>query len=63
LQTKACEKFESISARAKDELSGFKKRRVSAFKKSLIEMAELEVKHSKAQYDFLRASLLQLQEI
>ncbi|CAO1425012.1 unnamed protein product [Diamesa serratosioi] len=63
LQTKACEKFEAMSARGKEELMGFRKRRVSAFKKSLIELAELEVKHAKTQYDFLRQSLLQLQEV
>lgn len=57
LQTKACEKFESMSARGKEELMSFRKRRVVAFRKSLIELAELEVKHAKTQYDFLRQSL------
>lgn len=67
LQTKACEKFEAMSARGKEELMSFRKRRVAAFKKSLIELAELEVKHAKTQYDFLRQSLedslLKLQDI
>lgn len=57
LQTKACEKFEAMSARGKEELMSFRKRRVVAFRKSLIELAELEVKHAKTQYDFLRSSL------
>lgn len=35
----------------------FRKRRVTAFKKSLIELAELEIKHAKAQHDFLKISL------
>ncbi|XP_058456428.1 sorting nexin-32 isoform X1 [Malaya genurostris] len=61
-QTQACEKFESMSARGKEELISFKKRRVAAFKKSLIELAELEMKHAKSQYEFLRQSLLSLQE-
>lgn len=65
-QTKACEKFEAMSARGKEELMSFRKRRVSAFKKSLVEMAELEIKHARTQYDFLKASLdeslLKLQE-
>lgn len=30
---------------------------------SLIELAELEMKHAKTQYEFLRQSLLALQEI
>lgn len=56
-----------MSARGKEELMSFRKRRVAAFKKSLIELAELEVKHAKAQHDFLKASLddnlLKLNEI
>jgi sorting nexin-5/6/32 len=56
-----------MSARGKEELMSFRKRRVAAFKKSLIELAELEVKHAKTQYDFLRQSLedslLKLQDI
>ncbi|XP_063700201.1 sorting nexin-6 isoform X3 [Culicoides brevitarsis] len=62
-QTLACEKFESMSSRGKHELVSFKTRRVGAFKKSLVELAELEVKHAKAQYDFLRNSLIALKEL
>lgn len=62
-QTEACEKFEAMSARGKQELVGFRVRRVAAFKKSLVELAELEVKHAKSQYEFLRQSLISLQEI
>jgi len=62
-QTAACEKFESMSGRAKQELVSFRARRVNAFKKSLVELAELEVKHAKTSYDFLRQSLLALQDI
>lgn len=62
-QAQACEKFESMSARGKEELIGFRDRCVAAFKKSLIELAELEVKHAKSQYEFLRVSLLGLQEL
>ncbi|ETN58702.1 sorting nexin [Anopheles darlingi] len=62
-QTHACEKFESMSARGKEELVSFRLRRVAAFKKSLTELAELEIKHAKAQYDLLRQSLLSLQEL
>uniref|UniRef100_A0A336M9Q2 CSON014044 protein n=1 Tax=Culicoides sonorensis TaxID=179676 RepID=A0A336M9Q2_CULSO len=62
-QTAACEKFESMSSRGKHELVSFKTRRVGAFKKALVELAELEVKHAKAQYDFLRNSLIALKEL
>lgn len=61
-QTQACEKFESMSGRGKEELVSFRLRRVAAFKKSLIELAELEIKHAKAQYEHLRQSLLSLQD-
>lgn len=46
-QQEACDKFEAMSAKAKEELMDFKKRRVSAFKKNLIDVTELEIKHSK----------------
>lgn len=46
-QQEACEKFEAISSKAKEELTDFKKRRVVAFRKNLIDLAELEVKHAK----------------
>lgn len=46
-QQQACEKFENISKLAKQELTDFKKRRVVAFKKYLVEMSELEIKHAK----------------
>ncbi|KAM8716994.1 hypothetical protein ACLKA7_003804 [Drosophila subpalustris] len=62
-QAEACEKFESMSACGKEELIGFRNRRVAAFKKSLVELAELEIKHAKNQYDYLRQSLLALKEI
>lgn len=71
-QTEACEKFEGISALAKQgkrlkesesdhlfantfllvkhlfaELTDFKKRRVVAFRKYLVDMTELQIKHAK----------------
>ncbi|XP_005175124.2 sorting nexin-32 isoform X1 [Musca domestica] len=62
-QAEACEKFETMSACGKEELVSFRNRRVQAFKKSLIELAELEIKHAKNQYEYLRQSLLALKEI
>ncbi|XP_055917601.1 sorting nexin-6 isoform X2 [Eupeodes corollae] len=62
-QAEACEKFESISACGKEELVSFRNRRVAAFKKGLVELSELEIKHAKAQYEFLRQSLNALKEL
>ncbi|KHN86663.1 Serine/threonine-protein kinase OSR1 [Toxocara canis] len=46
-QSEACKKFEEISEVAKGELQDLKKRRLAAFKKNLIDLADLEVKHAK----------------
>ncbi|KAL3276892.1 hypothetical protein HHI36_012263 [Cryptolaemus montrouzieri] len=62
-QSAACEQFEAISAQAKEELLDFKTRRLHAFRKSLIELAELEIKHARTQQDQLRKSLTYLKEL
>lgn len=41
------EKFEALSEIGKLELTEFKGRRVTAFRKHLIELGELQLKHSK----------------
>ena len=41
------DKFDKLSETGKGELTEFKGRRVSAFRKNLIELGELQVKHSK----------------
>ncbi|XP_054678850.1 sorting nexin-5 isoform X3 [Grus americana] len=46
-QQDCCQKFEKISESAKQELMSFKQKRIAAFRKNLIEMAELEIKHAK----------------
>uniref|UniRef100_A0A1E1X5Y9 Sorting nexin n=1 Tax=Amblyomma aureolatum TaxID=187763 RepID=A0A1E1X5Y9_9ACAR len=56
-QQEACEKFESISKQAKQELTDFKTRRVSNFRKNLLELVELELKHAKAQVQLLKGSI------
>ncbi|XP_072032485.1 sorting nexin-6-like isoform X2 [Amphiura filiformis] len=61
-QQEACEKFEKLSEVAKGELSDFKARRVQAYRKHLTELAELELKHSKAQVQLLRSCIAQLKE-
>jgi len=60
-QVEACEKFENISKLAKQELMDFKTRRVVAFRKNLVELAELELKHSRAEVQLLKSCLSSLQ--
>lgn len=62
IQQQACQKFEAISKQAKQELQDFKTRRVSTFRKNLVELAELEVKHSKTQVQLLKSCLMSLHE-
>uniref|UniRef100_A0A8C0PEL2 Sorting nexin n=1 Tax=Canis lupus familiaris TaxID=9615 RepID=A0A8C0PEL2_CANLF len=46
-QQECCQKFEQLSESAKEELINFKRKRVAAFRKNLIEMSELEIKHAR----------------
>uniref|UniRef100_A0A3B4BA84 PX domain-containing protein n=1 Tax=Periophthalmus magnuspinnatus TaxID=409849 RepID=A0A3B4BA84_9GOBI len=46
-QQQCLQKFDKLSESGKKELTNFKGRRVVAFRKNLIEMAELEIKHAK----------------
>ncbi|XP_032735378.1 sorting nexin-32 isoform X1 [Lontra canadensis] len=50
-QQLCCQRFERLSDSAKQELMDFKSRRVSSFRKNLIELAELELKHAKQPLD------------
>lgn len=61
-QADACARFEQLSARAREELIDFRTRRVAAFRKSLIDLAELEMKHARAQQELFRKSLQVLRE-
>ena len=56
-QTEACARYEQISEKAKEELKTLRTRRVAAFQKSLTELAELELKHSKSHAQMLRSTL------
>jgi sorting nexin-5/6/32 len=62
LQQQSCQKFEHMSSKAKEELTDFKTRRVNAFKKNMVDLAELEVKHAKAQVQLLKNCLANLKE-
>ncbi|XP_028658656.1 sorting nexin-32-like [Erpetoichthys calabaricus] len=59
-QLVCCQKFEKLSDSAKQELIDFKVRRVAAFRKNLIELTELELKHAKASLLLLRNCLVSL---
>uniref|UniRef100_A0A673M771 Sorting nexin-6-like n=1 Tax=Sinocyclocheilus rhinocerous TaxID=307959 RepID=A0A673M771_9TELE len=56
-QQVCCQKFEKISESAKQELIDFKTRRVAAFRKNLVELAELELKHAKGNLQLLHSCL------
>ncbi|XP_067847542.1 sorting nexin-6 isoform X3 [Heptranchias perlo] len=59
-QQLCCQKFEKLSDSAKQELIDFKTRRVAAFRKNLVELAELELKHSKGHLQLLQSCLVAL---
>ncbi|XP_025024423.1 sorting nexin-5 isoform X1 [Python bivittatus] len=46
-QEECYQKFEKLSESAKQELNNFKGKRIAAFRKNLIEMTELEIRHAK----------------
>ncbi|XP_041105994.1 sorting nexin-5-like [Polyodon spathula] len=56
-QQLCCQKFEKLSESGKRELISFKGRRVVAFRKNLIEMAELEIKHAKSSVTLLQSCI------
>ncbi|KAK7104300.1 sorting nexin-6-like [Littorina saxatilis] len=61
-QETCCKKFEKISDVAKKEIAEFKTRRIAYFKKHMVEMVELELKHAKAQAQLLKNCISSLQE-
>ncbi|CAF2748166.1 unnamed protein product [Rotaria sp. Silwood2] len=56
-------KFETISEKAKDELNDFKNRRVQMFRKNLIELTELEIKHTKSQIQTIKSVIQQFEAL
>ncbi|KAK4336633.1 hypothetical protein RND71_043745 [Anisodus tanguticus] len=59
-QQEACEKFESISKLAKQELIELKARKVSAFRKNFIDFVELQIKDAK---DILLKPILRIRKL
>uniref|UniRef100_A0AAY4E779 PX domain-containing protein n=1 Tax=Denticeps clupeoides TaxID=299321 RepID=A0AAY4E779_9TELE len=56
-QRQCMQKFEKLSESGKKELTSFKGRRVVAFRKNLVEMAELEIKHAKNSVSLLQGCI------
>ncbi|CAH1793241.1 unnamed protein product [Owenia fusiformis] len=61
-QQTCCEKFEKISEQAKGELGDFKERRIQHFRKNFVDLAELEIKHAKAQVQLFKGLITQIKE-
>ncbi|KRZ71365.1 Sorting nexin-6 [Trichinella papuae] len=59
----ASKEYDTISEKAKQELEEYKVRRVAAFKKSLVELAELQHKHAKTQVHVLKSAIASLKEM
>ncbi|CAG0914273.1 unnamed protein product [Notodromas monacha] len=59
-QQEAKAAFEEITSKAREELAEFRRRRVSAFKKHLVDLADLELKHSRAHCQLIRNCLQSL---
>lgn len=61
--TQAKDKFEHITKTAKEEMKVFKKRRVAAFRKGLIQYAQCQIRQSRECYALMRQTLLALKEL
>ncbi|XP_041352719.1 sorting nexin-6-like isoform X2 [Gigantopelta aegis] len=61
-QEVSCKKFEKISETAKKELTEFKSRRITYFRKNLVDLAELQLKHAKAQVQLLKNCITALKD-
>nr|CAB3266466.1 sorting nexin-6 [Phallusia mammillata] len=57
------DKFEALSEVGKQELTEFKGRRVTAFRKNLIELGELQLKHSKAMVQVLKSCISTIEQM
>lgn len=58
-----CEKFESLSETAKAELTDFRSRRINHFRRNMTDLAELEIKHAKAQMQLLKNMIVALKDL
>ena len=58
-----CEKYESLSETAKSELTDFRGRRINHFRRNMGDLAELEIKHAKAQMQLLKNMIVALKDL
>ncbi|XP_051773492.1 sorting nexin-5 [Ctenopharyngodon idella] len=56
-QKQCLQRFDKLSESGRKELTSFKARRVVAFRKNLVEMTELEIKHAKNSVSLLQGSI------
>eukprot|EP00048_Salpingoeca_helianthica_P022224 m.17093 g.17093 ORF g.17093 m.17093 type:complete len:400 (-) comp7044_c0_seq1:180-1379(-) len=56
--TTAQGKYEAISKTAREELLIFKKRRVAAFRRGLVQLAQVEIRQAREQYDLWKELLV-----
>ncbi|EEB18301.1 Sorting nexin-6, putative [Pediculus humanus corporis] len=61
-QINACNLFQQMDKKAEEELLNFKDRRIADFRKNLVELAELEIKHAKSQVSLLKTCLASLKK-
>uniref|UniRef100_S4R4U7 Sorting nexin n=1 Tax=Petromyzon marinus TaxID=7757 RepID=S4R4U7_PETMA len=61
-QQTSLQRFEKLSSTGKQELKDFRCRRVLAFRKGLVELTELQLKHCKANLQVLQICLGQIQD-
>ncbi|XP_065226516.1 sorting nexin-6 isoform X2 [Planococcus citri] len=61
-QQQACEKFEVMSDKGKEELIDYKNRRVEMFRKNLVDLAEWEIKHAQSQVQMLNNYIAALKQ-
>lgn len=61
--TQAKDNFEHMTKTAKEEMKVFKKRRVAAFRKGLIQYAQCQIRQSREAYALMKQTLVALKDI
>mmetsp|Transcript_42726 Transcript_42726/g.59353 ORF Transcript_42726/g.59353 Transcript_42726/m.59353 type:complete len:327 (+) Transcript_42726:222-1202(+) len=61
--TAAKDRYESITKSAKDELKVYKKRRIAAFRKGLIQYTQCQIRQSREMYSLMKSTLSSLKEM
>jgi len=61
--TAAKDRYESITKSARDELKVYKKRRIAAFRKGLIQYTQSQIRQSREMYGLMKTTLAALKDI